>query len=466
MYEFTYETQGVNTYMVYTIKETDEIDTLSLGMISNNKIQGVSPIVFTQMDEERFLKYNISAKVSLDQFFTGTVNRQRLLSIFESMASTMLEAEEYMIDTTDFLLDTKHIYVDVSSSKAMLICLPVIKADAQYDISTFFRNIVFSTQFDQNENCDYVARLINYFNSSPIFSIPDFYELVKNLQKNNGLPIPQQVQTSTEPQSRVSASSANAKAIIQHVQPVVQKTQQNSSVTTIQVAKTEIEASQENKEDKKKKTLFSFSKKEKNDKTDKKKNKQEKDVSSDVNFEIPGSVPGAGTQNHAQQSGAVQKEYEQNVQMEQSVPVQSVSVQSPVQRVQQQSLNFGNTTVLSQGRPGQTTVLSVSTNVVGEVEKHPYLIRQKTSERIDINKPLFKIGKEKSYVDYFIGDNPAISRSHANIITEQDQYFIMDTNSTNHTYVNGTRIPSNQNCVIEHGDEIRIADENYEFKTY
>jgi len=59
--EFFYENQGVNTYLVYKIKEGDSIDTLSLGMITNNNIPGLIKTIFTQMDEVRFIKYNVSA---------------------------------------------------------------------------------------------------------------------------------------------------------------------------------------------------------------------------------------------------------------------------------------------------------------------------------------------------------------------------------------------------------------------
>ena len=47
---FTYENQGTNTYLVYQIAGSDKIDTMSLGMITNNKIAGIVPTVFTQLD--------------------------------------------------------------------------------------------------------------------------------------------------------------------------------------------------------------------------------------------------------------------------------------------------------------------------------------------------------------------------------------------------------------------------------
>ena len=125
--------------------------------------------------------------------------------------------------------------------------------------------------------------------------------------------------------------------------------------------------------------------------------------------------------------------------------------------------NFGETTVLGVGsEAGETTVLGTSQ---AQIIK-PYLLRIKNNERIELNKPVFRIGKERSYVDYFVSDNTAVSRSHANIINKDNEFYIVDTNSTNHTYVNGSMIQSNVETKIEHGTKIRLANEDFEFFMY
>ena len=125
--------------------------------------------------------------------------------------------------------------------------------------------------------------------------------------------------------------------------------------------------------------------------------------------------------------------------------------------------NFGETTILGGGSAvsGETTVLNA-----GAVAPKPYLLRMKNNERIMVDKPVFRIGKERSYVDYFIADNTAISRSHANIVSRDGEYFIVDTNSTNHTYVNGTMIRSNTETKLAHGAKIMLANESFEFMLY
>lgn len=65
-----------------------------------------------------------------------------------------------------------------------------------------------------------------------------------------------------------------------------------------------------------------------------------------------------------------------------------------------------------------------------------------------------------------IGDNTAVSRSHANFITRDGEYFVVDTNSTNHTFVNGQMTQSNSEVKISPGDTIRLGNEDFEFKIY
>lgn len=150
-------------------------------------------------------------------------------------------------------------------------------------------------------------------------------------------------------------------------------------------------------------------------------------------------------------------------------PIQPVMPIQPVTHVQSASpagvsMNFGDTTVLSAGMIGETTVLSAGMQTNSVIA--PHLIRSKNNEKIPVNKPVFRIGKEKSYVDYFIGDNSTISRSHANIITRDGKYFVVDTNSTNHTFLDGSILQSNSEYEISHGSKLRFANEDFEFKLY
>lgn len=123
-----------------------------------------------------------------------------------------------------------------------------------------------------------------------------------------------------------------------------------------------------------------------------------------------------------------------------------------------QGLSDG-TTVLG-ADPGETTVLGSEEL---DTPNFPYLIRNKNNEKIMVDKPSFRIGKERKYSDYFVSDNNAVSRSHADIITREKRYYIIDLNSTNKTYVDGRAIAIEKEIEIFDGTKLRLANEDFVF---
>ena len=94
-----------------------------------------------------------------------------------------------------------------------------------------------------------------------------------------------------------------------------------------------------------------------------------------------------------------------------------------------------------------------------------YLFRKKSSELIQIQGNPFVIGKVPLACDYVITDNPALSRIHAMIryIEEEEAYYIVDCNSTNHIYLNGVRVTGQQIARLADKDRIHLATEEFVF---
>ena len=558
---FTYENQGNNTYLVYKIGASDNVDTMSLGMITNNKIDGIVPTLFTQSDTDRFIKYNISAKVSAKEFLSGVVNKKRLLGVFISVLKAIKSTEEYMIDARSLLIDLEHIYVDVSKCDAMLVCLPLVRQNESVNIPMFFKQIMFSTQFDQNENCDYVAQIINYLNSTPVFSVDAFEKLLMDIDADNlniaaskavvGQQKPVQPQSQSQSQqpkpmqpamnqlkneqvqtNMPSQGKMQSQRETQSANNVVQPNQVNFAVPNMNpqyqnrinnnvqmgtnISGTYVETTSEKQMSmfgllthysKENKQIYERQKAQRKAQKEAEKNGAampgQNVKASNASFAIPGQPPQQRPQpaqpqtvmpqQPQQQFAQPQRQFTQSNQSQrqfaQPQPMPQAQ-QKPVQQVQPQPVQNQNTNTGMTGNPsvppqilenmtkagnfGETTVLGVGseageTTVLGASQAQiikPYLLRIKNNERIELNKPVFRIGKERSYVDYFVSDNTAVSRSHANIINKDNDFYIVDTNSTNHTYVNGSMIQSNVETKIEHGTKIRLANEDFEFFMY
>ncbi len=604
MYTFTYDSQGSHSYLVYQVKDTETIDSLSLGMITHNQIEGLLPTIYQQIDENQYLKYNISSRISLRQFFADTVNRKQFLGAVSGMTNVLLEVEEYMIDPNTLLLEMDYIFVDVSSCRAYMVCLPFIgasspnerdgaPADINDKVSVFLKDILFRTQFDQSENLDYVAQIISFMNRPQAFSLPDFKGFLLQLAGDStsqttaqaayapagapqrsappaGAPQPNVPYTGAPPagapqpnvpytgapaagphQPGIPYTGAPPKAgFVTPQAPSGQRLQtpfNDAAGSRIPVtppsSPVEEKPSRRNKKksqqmsaqapspadlsagaapassEKKMSFMYLMSHYSKENKAIYDAQKRQKSAppetvaspgamhvpiaekatfpgkpeppvapgSPQVPFAIPGmkeEVP--GPRQPYTTSPPISKQPPQppatfpasaSAQAQQSIP-SPVSPSYPPQDMSQRQayppvpatghspagpVSFGDTTSLVGAPLGGTTVLDAAVKQEPR-EICPYLIRQSNNERIPLSKPLFRIGKEKSFVDYFIGDNTAISRSHAQIIARGGQYFVIDTNSTNHTYVNGQMIQANHETELKHGDTLRLADESFEFR--
>lgn len=497
---FSFENYGSSTYLTYAVQENDILDSMSLGMITNNRIPGLAETVFSQVDKTKYVKYNISAKVSVRQFLTGIVNKKRLLGVFSGIVDALLASEEYMINPKTIIMNLDYMFADVSTCETTLICLPIENSELEEtNLSAFFKTIMFSTMFDQAENCDYVAQIINYLNSSPVFSLEDFQKLIKGLStsavqkartesaQNAGRQQPSIVQKSVPVQTQANPAPAIVQPSVQPAPPIQLITPPQPQVSQPKTPSQPQPTQQKemsffylmNHYSKENKAIYDAQQAAKKqakgqDKPQKEKKKDKKDKNKTPpvmpGFAIPGQEQSINQmpQQQPKQQAAPQPIAQPQPPQPSYQPAPQIGyppVQQPV--MQQPSIkgNFGETTVLggTGGRIGETTVLNANTEAP---QINPRLIRAKNNERININKPVFRIGKERSYVDYFIGDNPAISRSHANIVERNGEYFLVDTNSTNHTYINGGILQPNTEVRLSHGAKVRFANEEFEFQLY
>ena len=543
MKNFRYENQGTNTYLVYEISENDAIDSMSLGMLTNNRIPGLAQTSFTQMDMRKFVQYNVTAKVSVSQFFSGAVNKKRLVGVFNGIVNALLSAEEYMIDARSIILNMDYIFTDVSSCETVLVCLPLESSNEELvDMGMFFKGIMFNTQFDQTENSDHVAKIINYLNGTPVFSLYDFKKVLDEIESNNIVHVAQegkQTQAPIQPvvqqitqqtvQSVISMQEKQSVATSvldsQKVNEAVVSSQNETKVSVPLVSdmsqiknvsikeekksifssggktatpmpmpqkvggmnipggnkKVEQEQSQASTGDKEiswfylmqhynKDNAAAYKAQKEAKKEAKKNNSKNGKAKANTKMEMPGqsiqepNIASQSSELTPTQVALFNNMTTQQPQVQQPVVQQPQVQQAPVQQPYIQPTmrgGFGETTVLNTANIGETTVLSQVHNPMQPVT--PFLIRVKTNEKVMLTKPSFRIGKERSFVDYFIADNTAISRCHAQITNNDGTCYVIDMNSTNHTFVNGIMINSNEQVKLSNGDKVRLANEDFEF---
>lgn len=126
--------------------------------------------------------------------------------------------------------------------------------------------------------------------------------------------------------------------------------------------------------------------------------------------------------------------------------------------------NMEGTSVLNASNAGDTSILTPGSNMSVVQGIYGSMFRKQYSENIIINKMRFVIGKDAAHVDYCIKNNGAISRQHAVITVNGNGVYIEDLGSTNGTMVNGNKLSNAVPVLLNDGDVIRFADEEFEFR--
>lgn len=513
MKKLGFEQQGSLTYLVYELEPEDVIESTSMGMLMNNRIPGFAQAAFHQMDNTKRIKYDVTARVSADMYLQGVVNKKRILGVFLGIVRAILSAEDYMIDIGTIQLELGSIFSDVVTADTILICVPVVNKDeaAATDLRTFFRNILFNAQYDENENQDYVARITSYLNGAPSFSISEFKDVLDYLATE---PAAQKQSSSQQPSQFENAgasqqSASGTQSVIGRVTDVPKRpapaagySVQNAAPVVVSSAHT-VAAHQDPDDEQKQISLFYLlqhynkenaaiyktqkegkkakrSEKKSEKKAEKQVPKQQKKVQGSPDFSVPGqdamldiNMPAA------RESGAgggfpAQNLSEQHMQ-QLSQPVEPVftpvpppmaaPVYAPIgqQEQPQTSVQYEDTSYFGVGDDDGTVILGQEKQ---NQQLMPHLLRKRNNERIPINKAIFRLGRDADYNDYCIAENRYVGHSHCHILCKEGEFFVVDDNSKNRTKVNGTVISPGVEVKIAHGSIISLANEEFEFKLF
>ena len=444
-WNFTYENQEASSFLVYQLEKSEQLDTVGMGMLSNNQIPHILPLLYTQIDEERYLRYAIPGRIPLGDYLEGMVSKERLLKVLLEICDAVEEGQAYMLDSSKLVLDKRYIFTNVSTGEVSLVYLPVFGRETAVELCNFFREIIFGTQFDSREDCSYIATIINYLNGDAHFIVTDFKKLVQTLLGQGSRPAarpaagtPVQKPVTPTPVPVPKPASAPKPAPVSR--PAVAPGPATPKPMSVPKPSSASASTPAQEPPKKKGFSLKFPSK-KDEKPKKEKPKKEKPKKEKAGTAIPSIlIPGRENRKPEPQGFTEVK----------AQPAEWGNATRPA--------NFGQTSVLSQ-EIGQTTVLSGGPQASGAE-----LIRKKNGQSIPLDKSLIRIGTERSFVDYWVSDNTAVSRSHADVISHEGVYYIRDNHSTNHTYVNGAQIPAGQEQMLKDGDQILLGNEPFEFR--
>ena len=393
------ENDGKKTTFIIESDNGAVLDTVSLGMLENNNIAGMLPFTVMHVDDVTTVRYDVTPYVTLTEMLERTVSRKEILSVVSTVLEASAMCEDYMMEADSIILDPDRMFYDEKSSELHLCIMPFITDEEKaFPVRAFLKDFICRAKFDSSENCDYIGKILGILNSGEDPDINVIRNMFSEQENKAEEPLPDNSET-------VSVSSENT-TINENVfcapdpEPVKQTVSEPVSMLD-----SFADDDDETEEESSLKGFFSgiLGRKTKAEKSDKK-----QDVFSDDDALMAGFSDG--------KDGYFIREKD-----------------------------VKGTVILKNGEENRT----------------PVLVRTSNDEKIEIKGKRFRIGSDKKSVNYCISDNCAVSRMHADIINKKGVLYIVDNNSTNHTYLDDQLLKGKKEYRLKNDSLITLADEEF-----
>ncbi len=381
--------------------------------IVSGMFESFLPVTIKQKRKETRIECFVQGLQTINQYFTGLVSKKMFLDLAYQIALVIKSCEKNMVSANNLDLQKDRVFIDPITKMVKCVYWPVVNNQRSDPPHLFLKQLPYDVSFSPHEDNSYLEQYSTFFDGYNPFSINSFEKLILKLQgrKTNGGTHTPSVSLSGLPLEHL-ADSKKAKAEDSEKTNIEYDPFSGGDSGGLPNNDQKVQPSRD--------YIFCTSCKTKNPNNaffcctcgnklamaqvnephgNDEKKQEEKKGTSDGT-----TVPGAGT------GGTVGMGYDE-----------------PEERV------------------------------------FPSLLRSKTGEKYDIDKPVFRIGTEQAYCDLFVSDNNFISRSHADIITRDKRYYVIDRNSTNKTYVDGKVILREAEVEIFDGTVVKLANEEFVF---
>ena len=406
--------------LIYNVDENEKIDNVSIGIMRNNDIKGLLPIDIIMHDSMTEFKYKTEKLKNLDEYLSEELTKEDLLNVFENICKVVTDIEEYMLGEAQLILENKYIFTDNGNIKMML--LPLYNRRNNLSIHEFFKNLLLYMMVKNNKVANFAADISRQLSDEESFSCNKFLQLISQIKQKKhieNLDIIKPENKSDFKERRVNNIEESLGSL-----KLDYSVYSNRAQTPVNI-QSPVKA-------------------------------RENDYHKQSSFLIPGREEPVNIATVSRKESNDKKGFSLFGKKKEK---EVYAVDNKTEASKLHSNNFAETTVLQNSdRFAETTLLGLSVNVL-----NAFLIWKRTGEKILIDKSSFRIGREKSYVDFCINDNSSVGRNHAEIVRKDGSFFIRDLKSLNFTMVNGEKVSTSVEVELLDNDIISLSNEEFEF---
>lgn len=419
-----------------------------LHMLEENQIPGFLDCVRKKINGKNQYYYEITSRQSLTQICESEpLTAESIRLLLYCLYQALQQMDPYLLDGNKIVLEPEMIYLDIESREAFFCYWPLCGQTIQES----FRMLA--------------SYLLYHLERSDTEAVLLMYEINRKVQEKNFALLDLL-------QEKMQAAEQNRKPENQYREKDISERNSQENIQEENILQEKTEKSLKNKDAKKKREP----------KKKREMARKQKEVKCDGNMAagviclvVLGIVAIAARMEFLTitQAGGIaflliggmayvlspEKRRKTKKEKEKKTSEINWEMPEPVPTVRENGLQGNQSSPSQEEMVGATTVLWEG----GEkYQQHLTLISMNARERnsVVLVNDSYLIGKLKSKVDIYI-DDASVSRIHARIQKEENEYYLCDMNSTNGTYLNGRRLGIQEKVPIHVSDEITFAGLGY-----
>ena len=483
--------------LMYELYEDSEFDKKAAKVISQSPL-----FAEAKMNKEVFY-YNITNKTSLRKYLNLGMDKDTMLYMIRKLISADDFFEENELDKRYLLFDADLILVDKDTEELTFITVPAMNHGMVVKpLRIFIRELLASSVYEENENLDYVGRLLSFINSNKNMNKGELENVLGMIEASSSQTVSQSQKT--EAAAEVTAAPSAAQDAV--IAATVESTDGNHVDVPVENVSAGIEENfeaekyDENARQPEKdsyasdiavKTIgagvavagMAAAVAEASEKTDTADDVIEVETTgaggqTDAQQDLPEiDIPDIIIEDHARKEEdpvmpeiiipeEMQAKAEEDARREAEAKAQAEAEEKARREAEAKAQAEAEERARREAEAkAQEEAEEMARQEAAMRAKKvvPYLVRTKSQEMVEIDKDEFKIGKIPGMADFLLSDNPAVSRMHAIIHHIDGSYYVCDNYSTNHTYLNGERLEAGKNYLLIHGAKISFANDEFTF---
>lgn len=434
MIKAEYRTDMGKNYLTIE-NETEPEDGYFLRLLMNNKIEGLLPVELRVIDGRRECCYDVTGKQPLKGIFErGAVDLEQLKEILEGIKAAVKRGEEYLLQPEGYVLEPDTIFVDLKDFSLFLCYLPGYRIPMEEKWKAFTGYLMNAVDYRKEETVLYV------------------YSLYKNARQGDGFwqesfCSPEEIRPSREMDDRKGRDEGQMDEIS------TGKESREKSLGRRQI-RTCIPEFEERIEEEMEVEVYPVR------------------CYVSAAFTMALGAGGVAAVLFLWRPGPVQAGI--LLLLTSGIIIYRLAELFSPERKEtrlEKQVEFIPAKEEAEGREPAFTWESQSeeeehTAILAMEESTSCFLRAEDSRRyqdIELIEFPFFFGKLRTQVNSLI-ESPAVSRFHAKIEHLGGEYYLVDLNSTNGTYLNGERLKSHERRKLTARDKVRFADVGYYFE--